>query len=326
MPAPGAAHDPYPESSAGRDAWIMARRPARNVITSDRAYGAFVEGELDEHGTLRNVATVLLSNRECSYKCLMCDLWKNTLEQSVPPGAIRAQIDAVLAVAPPARAIKLYNAGSFFDTKAIPPGDLEAIAERLSSFDRVIVECHPALVGPSVARFAGMLSGQLEVAMGLEVADDRILDLLNKRMTLAMYTDAAARLAAMGVDHRAFVLVQPPFVGANAAVRSAMATTEYAFAHGATVVSLIPVRGGNGALDALAAAGHFSEPTLATFEDAHDAALALGAGRVLADWWDLKRFSSCDACFAERDSRIRTINFTQRVAPRVTCAQCGARS
>ena len=326
LPTPGATPDPYPESSSERDAWIVGRRPQRNVVTSDRAYSAFVEGEVDEKGVLRNVATVLLSNRECPYRCLMCDLWKNTLEQSVPPGAIRAQIDAMLAIAPAAPVIKLYNAGSFFDTKAIPPGDFEAIAERLSSFERVIVECHPALVGPSVERFAGLLTGKLEVAMGLEVADDRILDLLNKRMTLATYADAAARLTSMGVDHRAFVLVQPPFVPAHDAVRSAIATTEYAFAHGATTVSLIPVRGGNGALDALTASGDFAEPSLATFEDAHDAAMALGAGRVLADWWDLKRFSSCDACFEDRDSRIREVNFTQRTLPRVTCAQCGAGS
>lgn len=321
--APGAAHDPYPESSAARDAWITARRPPRNVVTSGRAYGAFVEDEVDGRGALRNVATLLLSNRECPYKCLMCDLWKNTLEHTVPPGAIRAQIDAVLAVTPPAQVVKLYNAGSFFDTKAILPGDFEAIAERLSSFERVIVECHPALVGPSVQRFAAMLAGTLEVAMGLEVADDRILDLLNKRMTLAMYSDAATRLAAMGVDHRAFVLVQPPFVAAHDAVRSVVATTKYAFTHGATAVSLIPVRGGNGALDALAAVGNFAEPTLATFEDTHDAALALGAGRVFADTWDLGRFSSCDECFADRGGRIRALNVTQRVAPRVTCVQCG---
>lgn len=321
---PAARPDQYPDSNVERDAWIVARRPPRNVVTSDHAHNAFVEGEVDEHGSVRNVATLLLSNRECPYKCLMCDLWKNTLEQSVPAGAIRAQIDAMLAVAPAASAIKLYNAGSFFDTKAIPAGDLEEISERLSSFERVIVECHPALVGPAVQRFAGMLSGKLEVAMGLEVADDRILDLLNKRMTLAMYADAAARLAAMGVEHRAFVLVQPPFVLAGDAVTSAVATTEYAFAHGATAVSLIPVRGGNGALDALAATGDFVEPSLKTLEDAHDAALGLGAGRVFADWWDLARFSSCDACFERRDLRIRAVNLTQRSVPRVTCAQCGA--
>ncbi|MDA1080906.1 MAG: radical SAM protein [Gemmatimonadetes bacterium] len=323
VPESSATPDPYPKSPSERDAWIVARRPQRNVVTSDRAYNAFVEGEVDEHGVLRNVATLLLSNRECPYRCLMCDLWKNTLEQSVPSGAIRAQIDAMLAIAPAAPVIKLYNAGSFFDTKAIPPGDFEAIAERLSSFERVIVECHPALVGPSVQRFAGLLAGKLEVAMGLEVADDRILDLLNKRMTLAMYADATTRLAAMGVEHRAFVLVQPPFVPPHDAVRSAVATTEYAFTHGATAVSLIPVRSGNGALDALTATGDFAEPSLAAFEDAHDAALVLGAGRVLADWWDLKRFSSCDACFEDRDARIRRVNFTQRVAPRVTCARCG---
>ncbi len=313
---------PYPPAGPARDAWIVARRPPRNVVSPDRAYRAFVEAEPGADGVIRDVATILLTNRECPWTCVMCDLWMNTLEHSVPRGAIRAQLDAALDALPRTATIKLYNAGSFFDAKAIPPDDFVAIAERLSVFDRVIVECHPALVGPPVREFAGMLTGTLEVAMGLEVADDRVLDLLNKRMTLAMYARAAAGLGEMGVDHRAFVLVQPPFVRAEDAVHMAVASARFAFAHGATAVSLIPTRGGNGAMQALAHAGQFARPTLATLEDAHDAALALGRGRVFADTWDLARFSACDACFPHREARLQQMNLTQRTLPRVACDHC----
>jgi uncharacterized Fe-S cluster-containing MiaB family protein len=53
--------------------------------------------------------------------------------------------------------IKLYNSGSFFDPRAIPPEDHEAIAQRGAGFERVIVECHPALVGESVLTFRDLL-------------------------------------------------------------------------------------------------------------------------------------------------------------------------
>ena len=47
----------------------------------------------------------------------------------------------------------------------------------------IIVECHPALVGKSAAEFRRLLHPtQLEVAMGLEVADDGILAKLHKRV------------------------------------------------------------------------------------------------------------------------------------------------
>src|SRR5260370_339314 len=41
--------------------------------------------------------TIFLTNRECPYRCLMCDLWTNTLDATVPKGAIAAQIrDALI--------------------------------------------------------------------------------------------------------------------------------------------------------------------------------------------------------------------------------------
>ena len=60
----------------------------------------------------------------------MCDLWKNTLTETVPVGAIPAQIEYALARLPAARVIKLYNSGSFFDPRAIPVADYPAIARR----------------------------------------------------------------------------------------------------------------------------------------------------------------------------------------------------
>lgn len=314
----------YPTRPAERDAWIVRRRPPRHEVSADRPYGCFVEDEADADGTVRRVATVFLTNRECPFHCLMCDLWRHTLEERIADGAIVAQIDAALASVQGAEVIKLYNSGSFFDHGAIPPGDYPAIARRLGEFRRVIVESHPAFVGSDVARVRDLLRGELEVAVGLETAHPAVLARLNKRMTLASYAAAAAQLRAMGVASRAFVLVQPPFLAVEEAAAWAVRSAEFAFVHGAGAVSLIPVRAGNGALDALAAAGAFEPPSLATLEAAFDDALALGGGRVFADVWDLERFSRCVACFPARAARLRAMNLSQRHLPRVRCDACGA--
>ncbi len=136
----------YPETTQERDHWILAQRPARNMLDPRRPYAFLVEDERAETGEVVPVATIFLTNRECPWRCLMCDLWRNTLTESVPPGAIPAQIDYALTRLPSARQIKLYNSGSFFDPQAIPLGDHGAIAGRLHSFERIIVECHPALI------------------------------------------------------------------------------------------------------------------------------------------------------------------------------------
>src|SRR6202011_3029353 len=150
-------------------------------------YAFFVEDEYSAAGELVRVSTVFLTNRECPWRCLMCDLWRNTLTDALPRGQVAAQIDYALQRLPPARQIKLYNSGSFFDVQAIPLADHAAIATRVRSFERVIVESHPALIGENCCRFRDRLSTSLEVAMGLETVHPEVLARLNKRMTTRQF-------------------------------------------------------------------------------------------------------------------------------------------
>src|SRR5687768_18538965 len=128
--------------AVGLDEAILSARPAKNRVDPFVPYAFLVEPERNASGRVEDVATIFLTNRECPFRCLMCDLWKNTTDEVVPPGAIASQIDYALARLPPARSIKLYNSGNFFDAQAIPPTDHAAIAERLRGFATVIVENH----------------------------------------------------------------------------------------------------------------------------------------------------------------------------------------
>jgi radical SAM enzyme (TIGR01210 family) len=253
----------------------------------------------------------------------MCDLWQNTLTESVPAGAIPEQIRAALSRLPPARWVKLYNAGSFFDPRAIPRDDYPAIARHLSGFERVIVEAHPAVCGDATLRLRDLLDGSLEVALGLETIHPEVLPRLNKRMTLEEFRRAAAFLREAGISLRVFVLVGLPFVAPREAVDWALRSAKFALDCGAAVVSLIPTRSGNGAMDALEERGDFSPSDLAAVEEATASGLALRRGRILADLWDLERFSRCGACFAARADRLRAMNLAQAVSPPVSCRACG---
>jgi radical SAM enzyme (TIGR01210 family) len=304
------------------DDWILSRRPAREKRDPFLPYEYFVEDEFA--GVVVPVATIFLTNRECPFRCLMCDLWRNTLTESVPQGAIPAQIDHALGNLPPARQIKLYNSGSFFDPRAIPPHDYEAIARRVDRFERVIVENHPALVGDACLRFRDLLSGKLEVAMGLETAHPGVLARLNKRMTLDQFSTAADFLRCNGIDLRVFILVQPPYMQADEALMWAERSLDFAMEQGATAATLIPTRGGNGAMEALAASGDFSPPALHTLESAMEYGLGLKAGRVFADLWGLRM--SCAQCHEQRADRLRQMNLQQVVMERIPCNCCGGAS
>jgi len=315
----------YPETASERDHWILDRRPSRNKLDPQRPYAFLIEKERAESGDIESVATIFLTNRECPWRCLMCDLWKNTLTATVPPGSIPAQIDYALNELPDREAanqIKLYNSGSFFDPKAIPVGDYEAIARRIAQFERVVVECHPQLVNDSCLRFRDLLRGKLEVAMGLETVHPQVLDKLNKRMTLDLFSRAAEFVRNNQIALRVFVLVKPPFLDETEALLWAMRSIEFTFDCGATVVSLIPTRLGNGALEKLEDQGQFAPPKLATLEKALAYGINQQRGRVFADLWDLQKFCDCPACFCARQDRLQYMNLHQIVPPEIRCSNC----
>ncbi len=328
----------FPSSASRRDRFVLERRAERARLDPWRHQGLIVEDERTADGGHARVATLFLTGRECPWRCTMCDLWKHTIDADTPPGAIPAQIGAArqeLRSEPrPIAGMKLYNAGSFFDPRAVPVDDYDGIAAHLSGLARVIVESHPALVGSRVELFREALDRHrstdgtidLEVAMGLETVHPLALDCLNKRFTIDDFRAAAHALLRRSATLRVFLLISPPFVQAGEQDDWLIRSIETAFSCGASVVSLIPSRAGNGAMESLAAAGEFREPSLDDIERSIAIGVTAGQsrGRVFADLWDLKRFATCSACFEARRARLDAMNLEQVVSAAVSaCAACG---
>jgi radical SAM enzyme (TIGR01210 family) len=302
---------------------VLERRGPKARLDPRRAYASVWEEEPDVNGSLAPVAVVFLTNRECPFRCVMCDLWTHTVDETVPVGAIPAQIRDALASLPPARHVKLYNAGSYFDPQAIPPADDAAVAAAVLAFDRVVVESHPAFLsgvhGDRCLRFRDRLAGRLEVAIGLETAHPDVLARLNKRMTLDSFRRAADFLRAHHIDLRVFVLLNPPFLRGAAAVEWACRSIDVAVECGAAVCSVIATRAGNGAVDALGQ--EYVKPRVPALERVVEYGLARRDCRVFADLWDIERFYDCE-CSSARAARLVEMNRTQRVPAPVVC-RCG---
>jgi archaeosine synthase beta-subunit len=256
----------YPGAAAARDRFVIDLRGPRPPHDPWRFQALSVEDEPDERGAPARVGTVFLTGRECPWRCAMCDLWRHTIREDTPVGAIPAQLGAALGTwnerGERISRLKLYNASNFFDPRAVPEHDYAAIGGLVRGLAQLIVESHPSLVGERVDRFLRALEGpRLEVAMGLETAHPAALDALNKRMTLDDFRQAAEQLRRRNVSLRVFLLVAPPFIPADDQDEWLLKSVAFAEECGASVISLIPARGGNGAMEALTAQKLFHAPT-----------------------------------------------------------------
>src|SRR5262245_8664801 len=97
---------------------LLVRPRQRPLHDPWRYQSLLLEDERTADGGVASCLTVFLTGRECSWQCVMCDLWQATTIADTPPGAIPHQIaqafDAIGARRSAVRQVKLYNASSFF--------------------------------------------------------------------------------------------------------------------------------------------------------------------------------------------------------------------
>lgn len=303
---------------------ILKARGPRNSVDRTRPYAFMVEDERSAAGRVEPVATLFLTNRECPFRCLYCDLWKNTIGESLDAGEIPAQMEYALSQLPPAPHIKLYNSGNFFDSQAIPEADHARIASLVQAFQTVIVENHPKLTDHRAVEFRRRVPGEFEIALGLETVHPQVLPRLNKGMTLTDFDRAAVFLRSHGIEVRVFILLKPPYVEEEEGIEWALRSIDHAFSQGARVCCVIPTRDGNGIMEQLGQQGHYAPPKLSSLELVQMEALQRYSkvGRVFVDLWDAQRFASCAACIEQRIARMQRINLSQQVEPRLSCPHC----
>ncbi len=301
------------------DAWIRAQRGDKNRLDPYRPYAFNIERERTSSGRIEDIATIFITNRECPFTCLMCDLWKNTTDVKVPTGAIPEQIEWALDQLPPSKHIKLYNSGNFFDKQAIPVEDYSKIASLLQDFDSVVVESHPRLINDKVLHFRDLLGTELQVAIGLESVHPDVLPKLNKKMKLVDFKKSVEFLIKNDIKSRAFILLRPPFLTEAEGIHWAKRSIDFAFECGIECCVIIPTRAGNGALDRLQDLGQFSPPDIKSLEEVLDYGIGLKSGRVFADLWDIDLFSRCDKCLDSRKARLKNSNLHQQRLPPVSC-------
>lgn len=257
----------------------------------------------------------------------MCDLWKNTLRETVSVGAIPRQIRNAIDELPPFTSIKLYNSGNFFDAKAIPPSDLPTIANIVQRYSDCIVENHPKLIGPRCIEFAKQIApAQLEIALGLETCHEPSLLWLDKGMTLRDFVAAVEFLHTAKIETRVFLLLGLPDLAAQESLEWTLRSIEFASGYGVKCFSIIPTRPTMPQVEKLLEQGRFELPKASTIESVMEQALGMGVGRVFIDLWDAPRFFACGHCQSARLDRLQQMNLQQKILPKVLCDFCDIRA
>ncbi len=294
------------------------------VISLDaalRPVGQWSEREADGRGDCASVLTILLRSPACKIGCLHCDLHHHAHPQPMRPGDIVQQIRFAQQQHPGQRWIKLYNGGNFTDTDSIPLEDYDAIASLCANYERVIIENHPRLPIDRMVEFSAMLRGKLEVAMGLESADEAVLGRLKKGMRAEHFRLTAAALSNAGIDVRAFVIAGMPGESLGL-IDGAVSSVRYAIEAGARHVSVIPVRPTTPMLVDELKAGNCPTVSGRALESIQIACLSSPRAVVTIDTWDHTRWSQCAGCSEQRLKNIESMNLNQSISPAAPCNVC----
>jgi len=213
------------EIRAENDAQYDPREPTRVWIDEDRTPGGV-------HDSL----TIILNTGGCRWAraggCTMCGYVAESVEGgSVPHDALMDQVDAALAherehaaehrggTHAPCPLVKIYTSGSFLDEREVPAETREAIAETFADRERVVVESLPDFVErPKLVDFTDR-GVDLDVAIGLETATDRVRhDCVNKYFDFADFEAACETATEVGAGIKAYLLMKPPFLSESEAV------------------------------------------------------------------------------------------------------------
>jgi len=167
--------------------------------------------------------------------CSMCGYFVDS-GQNTPP---LKQMESALKGRRNERMLKIYTSGSFLDTGEVPAEVQEKIIAMASSyFDRILIESRPEFVTEETLIPLRERAGNtgLEVAVGLESADDEVLlHSINKGFRFRDFVRAAEVLRSLRIPLRTYLLLKPLFMSEAGAVRDAISSIRAAEPYSETI-------------------------------------------------------------------------------------------
>jgi radical SAM enzyme (TIGR01210 family) len=182
-------------------------------------------------GEVVDALVVILRTRGCSWArksgCLMCGYNVASLD-SVGLEELLAQLESAMRQHEGQPYVKFYTSGSFFDSWEVPAevrDRILSVAGRKAK--RVLVESRPEFISVEVLDSVAEKVGELEVALGLETADDEVRErCVNKGFSFTQFEQACGLLVERGMPVRTYLLLKPPFLTEKKAMSDMLESIE----------------------------------------------------------------------------------------------------
>ncbi len=188
---------------------------------------------------------VILRSRGCFWSsksgCLMCG-YNNDCLSSITSQDLADQFATAMNRHEGQGYMKIYTSGSFLDPGEIPLDAREGILGMAGAkASQVLVESRPEFVTADSLKKATGLVERLEVAIGLESADDNVrARCINKGFAFDDYLKACGLLKEHQASIRTYLLLKPPYMTEGGAMEDVLRSIEKLASLG-QVISVNPV-------------------------------------------------------------------------------------
>jgi len=170
---------------------------------------------------------VILRSRGCFWAkrsgCFMCGYNRDCLE-TVRSEDLIAQFEKAMEKHAGQPFVKVYTSGSFLDPGEVDPDARDKILKLIGEkSDRALVESRPEFVNKATLEKAGGHVSKIDIAIGLETANDDIrARCINKGFAFRDFERACNTAKEMGASVRTYLLLKPPYLSEQAAINDAI--------------------------------------------------------------------------------------------------------
>ncbi len=179
------------------------------------------------NGEIVDALVVILRTRGCSWArnkgCTMCGYY-NDCNPKVKGENIIAQMEKAWRKSEGQKLLKIFTSGSFLDDREVPPETRrEVLSVAAEIFEQVIFETRPEYVIRESIEDCLSHFSNIQVALGLESANDMVLThSINKGFLFDDYMRAARTVKEAGASLKTYLLVKPPFLTEKEAIRDSV--------------------------------------------------------------------------------------------------------
>ena len=186
------------------------------------------EGDMVGGEKARAMVVIMRTNGCCWVKhggCTMCGYREASL-MNVTPEDLLKQLEQAKSKYKDEPFVKIYTSGSFLDDNEIPPSVRETVFDEFKGCGRLLFESRPEFITPDVV---GSLPKNATVALGLESSNPEVLRTsVHKGFTPEDIRRAGELLKDNGLGVRTYLLLKPPFMTEEMAIKDAVQSARFA--------------------------------------------------------------------------------------------------